>query len=64
MIKEFIIHSGNDYYYVKDFVEPFLEGKVDIEGNETANPKLSKVSLLSLESKERIWKNKALRKIK
>ncbi len=32
MVNVFIVHSGNDYDYVKDSVEPFLMGKIDEDG--------------------------------
>ena len=64
MIKVFVVHSGSDYQYIQDYVEPFLEGKIDIDGNKIAEPNPSKVSLLSLDSKPKNWKYPALKKLK
>ena len=64
MINVFVIHSGKDYDYVKTYVEPYLEGRIDAQGNPIPNPQPSRVRILTLESKGRIWKPEAGRKLR
>ena len=63
MVDVFIIHSGMDYAYVKDFVEPFLTGKIDEHGAPASGE--CNASILTLKSgKHTSWKKDALKKIK
>ena len=63
MVNTFIVHSGTDYDYVKNFVEPYLMGQVDEEGKE-AN-KENNANILTLKSGiKKQWKWDALKKIK
>lgn len=63
MVDVFIIHSGNDYNYVKDFVEPFLKNEIDVNGKKITGT--SNANVLTLESgKKSNWKKDALKKIK
>lgn len=63
MVNVFMVHSGRDYDYVKRFVEPYLTGKLDEDGNAVKRSSYS--NILTLKSGKRSnWKKDALRKIK
>ena len=63
MVNIFIIHSGIDYRYVKDWVEPYLMGKIDEEGLSTSRK--NNANILTLKSGENYnWKREAVRQIR
>ena len=63
MVNVFIIHSGKDYAFVKEEVEPYLLGRRDELGNECDRG--GNANLLTLESGKRgSWKRDALKKIR
>ncbi len=63
MVDVFIIHSGKDYKFVKENLEPFLMGEKDIYGNSLNSVGYS--NILTLQSGEnKNWKQDALSKIK
>ena len=63
MVNVFIIHSGNDYEFVKDQLEPFLRGEKDEQGREVNAG--GSANILTLASGKRSpWKLDALKKIK
>ena len=63
MVNVFVIHSGKDYEYVKNVVEPYLTGKKEADGS-PGNGR-SSANILTLESgKPGSWKREAKRKIR
>lgn len=63
MVNVFIVHSGNDYDYVKTQIEPFLMGKIDEAGNAVQRP--CNANILTLKSGvQSSWKANAKRQIK
>ncbi len=63
MVNVFIIHSGKDYQYVKNNVEPYLMGKKDNSG--VAADLECNANILTLQSgKQSNWKKDARKKIK
>ena len=63
MVNVFIIHSGKDYDYVKQEVEPYLMGRIDEDGNPTERE--NNANILTLKSGKNFnWKKAALKQIK
>ncbi len=63
MVNVFIIHSGIDYDYVKDTIEPFLRGEKDLLHNDIKGE--CNANILTLQSgSEFKWKKEAKQKIK
>lgn len=63
MVDVFVIHSGKDYTYVKENVEPYLCGKKDAAGNPIQE--ICHANILTLESGvKNNWKKDAVKKIK
>ena len=63
MIDVFVIHSGKDYDYVKEELEPYLMGQV--KGADGDASKECNANVLTLESgEESNWKKDAKKKIK
>lgn len=63
MVNVFIIHSGKDFNYVKETLEPFLKGEKDINNNDIKSPNNSNILTLESGSKSS-WKIEAKKKIK
>ena len=64
MVNIFIIHSGKDYEYVKNVVEPYLMGKTD-ENGEKLEGMPNNANILTLESgKPSQWKSNAKKQIR
>ena len=63
MVNVFIIHSGRDYDYVKEYVEPFLMGRIDEDAHPVARE--NNANILTLKSGENYnWKKDVVRQIK
>ena len=63
MVNVFIIHSGSDYDYVKNTIEPYLMGKID--ENRNAVNRECNANILTLKSGSKSnWKKDALKRIK
>ncbi len=63
MVNVFIIHSGRDYDYVKQSVEPYLMGKADENGEPASRENYA--SILTLKSGENFnWKKDVVKQIK
>ena len=63
MVNIFIIHSGRDYKYVKEKIEPYLMGMIDDEGKPADLE--NNANILTLESgKKTRWKKNALKQIR
>ena len=63
MVNIFIIHSGKDYKYVKEKIEPYLMGMIDDEGKPADLE--NNANILTLESgKKTRWKKAALKQIR
>lgn len=63
MVNVFIIHSGKDYDYVKERVEPYLMGMIDEDGN--AANRENNASILTLKSGVNYnWKKEVTKQIK
>ena len=63
MVDVFIVHSGSDYVFVKDYIEPYLNGKID-ENSQPVNNE-DNANILTLKSVEKTnWKKDANIKIK
>ena len=63
MVNVFIIHSGKDYDYVKQNVEPYLMGKIDEDGKPAGRE--NNANILTLKSGEKFnWKKAVVKQIK
>ena len=65
MVNVFIVHSGSDYDYVKNYMEPYLRGEIDDNGGPAEFGGSS--NILTLESGKNTssnWKTNALKLIK
>lgn len=63
MVNVFIIHSGNDYKFVKEEIEPFICGQIKTIDNSSNNK--CNANILTLSSgKRKNWKPDASKKIK
>lgn len=63
MVNVFIIHSGKDYDYVKERIEPYLMGKIDDDGNAVSAE--CNANILTMRSGVKYnWKKEAVRQIK
>lgn len=58
MVNVFIIHSSKDYGVIKEKVEPYLKGE-DEQSTKECN-----ANVLILESKKKVWRGEAKKKIK
>lgn len=63
MVNIYIVHSGKDYEYVKNFVEPYLIGQMNDKGEQIQSE--SYANILTMKSgKMQYWKREARKKIK
>jgi len=65
MVDIFIVHSGTDYDRVQTFIAPYLEGKIDLKGEQKKPNGDGNANILTLKSgKESDWKKDTLKIIK
>ena len=63
MVNVFIIHSGREYKYVKEKIEPYLMGMVDDDGKPAELE--NNANILTLKSGEKSnWKKAAMKQIR
>ena len=63
MVNVYIVHSGKDYEYVKNKIEPYLTGKIDENGHAINGENNANILTLKSGIPSR-WKKQALKQIK